>query len=473
MMDLPGRVHAFAQQHQLWTAETPVIAAVSGGGDSVALLLIVHALAGRGHLRLAGVAHLNHQLRGAEAELDAEFVRQLAERLETPFLLDQEDVQTRARRHRQSVEVAGRHARLEFFERLAAAVPSSRIALAHTRSDQAETVLLRLARGAGPRGLAGMAPRTAHRIRPLLDESRDTLRGWLRRHSQTWREDETNADTTIARNLVRVEILPRLARLNSGAEAALSRAARIQGADARFLDELAAREAARLFQSGARAGDVRFSIRALGQLHEALARRVVRLALLRALPGRMPAWDDTEAVLRFQGRRLQIGSITLELFGDSAVLSSREHVAEGREPTEASAVTLALDVPGSATHPDGWWTVDASGPLPQPVVPFLQSTGIPQTAETTRAVVDATSVGRHLTVRGWQPGDRMQPLGLGGRKKLQDVFVDRKVPRDARQQVPIVMDARGQIVWVAGHVLGEPFRVTPGSDAVVVLTLRR
>jgi tRNA(Ile)-lysidine synthase len=87
-------------------------------------------------------------------------------------------------------------------------------------------------------------------------------------------------------------------------------------------------------------------------------------------------------------------------------------------------------------------------------------------------VVDATAVGRHLTIRSWRPGDRVQPLGLSGRKKLQDVFVDRKVPRDERDRVPIVLDASGRIVWVAGHVVGEPFRVTSHSEAVVVLTLR-
>ena len=91
----------------------------------------------------------------------------------------------------------------------------------------------------------------------------------------------------------------------------------------------------------------------------------------------------------------------------------------------------------------------------------------------TQVVLDAAALGRHLIIRGWRPGDRVQPLGLGGRKKLQDVFVDRKVPRDERNLVPVVLDARERIAWVAGHVVGEPFRVTPSSASVVVLTLRR
>jgi len=108
--------------------------------------------------------------------------------------------------------------------------------------------------------------------------------------------------------------------------------------------------------------------------------------------------------------------------------------------------------------------VEADGPMAREAM-------VPSTAN--QVVLDAAALGRHLTIRGWRPGDRVQPLGLGGRKKLQDVFVDRKVPRDERSLVPVVLDARERIAWVAGHVVGEPFRVTPSSASVVVLTLRR
>jgi tRNA(Ile)-lysidine synthase len=125
---------------------------------------------------------------------------------------------------------------------------------------------------------------------------------------------------------------------------------------------------------------------------------------------------------------------------------------------------VVLDVPGRVRHPSGWWTVEADGPMAREAM-------VPSTAN--QVVLDAAALGRHLTIRGWRPGDRVQPLGLGGRKKLQDVFVDRKVPRDERSLVPVVLDARERIAWVAGHVVGEPFRVTPSSASVVVLTLRR
>lgn len=461
-MNLAGRVLAFAERHGLWTAGTPVIAAVSGGADSVALLLILHDLACREHLHLAGVAHLHHHIRGDAADEDAAFVSRLAGRLSLPFELAHDDVPARAQRTGESLEVAGRHARLAFYDRLAAG-GSRALALAHTRSDQAETVLLRLIRGAGSRGLGGMAPRAGHRIRPLLEVGRDELRDWLRARGEVWREDETNEDTTIARNFVRRVLMPQLERLNPAAEGALARAARILATDADLLDRLADAESARLLRVDSTR--VCLDMNELRRLPEALGRRVVRKALLSVDPGRTPGWEDTDAVLRLSSGRLDFGGVRLELFDDLAVLSNRGREDDRRAASDRLPVALTLDVPGAVRHPSGWWELEAHGPMAPPATVQASLHG-------RQVVLDATALGRHLTIRGWQPGDRVQPLGLGGRKKLQDVFVDRKVPRDERPYVPVVVDARGRIAWVAGHVVGEPFRVTPHSEAVVILTLR-
>jgi tRNA(Ile)-lysidine synthase len=460
-MDLAGRVRAFAERYGLWTAHTPVMAAVSGGADSVALVLILHELARQARVPLAGVAHLHHHIRGESAGEDAAFVARLADRLSLPFDLAHDDVPARARRAGVSLEVAGRHARLDYFERLARG--GRILALAHTRSDQAETVLLRLVRGAGPRGLSGMAPRSGHRIRPLLEIGREELRAWLRARGEGWREDETNDDTAIARNFVRRTLMPRLEQLNPAAERALARAARILGPDADLLDHLADVESARLVSL--ETARVSVDMREVRRLPEALGRRVLRAACLAVVPGRTPRWEDTDALLRAREGRLDVGSIRLELIGDLAVLSSRAR-GQGRpaEPLPPPAA-LTLTVPGTVRHPSGWWELEAVGPMAPPASADTSLHG-------TRVVLDAAALGRHLTIRGWRPGDRVQPLGLGGRKKLQDVFVDRKVPRDERALVPVVVDAQERIAWVAGHVIGEPFRVTPRSEAVVVLTLR-
>ena len=214
-MSLAARVQSFAARHELWAPGTRVAAAVSGGSDSVALLFILRELADAGALVLAGLAHLNHHIRGEDADQDAAFCRALADRLGTRADIGHADVPARSRERRESIEVAARHARLELFEGAVNRLGADVIALAHTRRDQAETVLLRLVRGAGPRGLGAMAPRNGHRIRPLLDIPRDELRAYLRDRGETWREDATNDDGSTARNRVRQEVMPRLATIST------------------------------------------------------------------------------------------------------------------------------------------------------------------------------------------------------------------------------------------------------------------
>ena len=468
-MTLSGRVQAYARRFGLWTADTPVVAAVSGGADSVALLLILHELAQAGHVRPTGVAHLHHHIR-VGADEDAAFVEALARRFELPFVLGHADVPGLAASSGESLELAGRKARLAFFERMAADPARSVVALAHTRSDQAETVLLRLARGAGSRGLAGMAPVSGCRVRPLLEIDRVELRDFLRARGQAWREDPTNEDVTIARNRIRHVVIPELARLNPAVEDALARAARILGADGELLDRLADAEAGRLVEASKET--VQLDLAGVRQLPEALGRRVIRRALIEAHSGHTPDWDATDAVLRAGAGQLDLGPVHVELFGGSAVLSSRAPGRQRRATGRPIDAAQTLDVPGTARHPAGWWEVEAAGPA-LPAHPLAYATEHRGSPESTQVVLDARALGRHLTIRAWRAGDRVQPLGLGGRKKLQDVFVDRKVPRDERDRVPVVVDAQGRIAWVAGHVVGEPFRVTPLTTTVVILTLRR
>src|SRR6188472_619890 len=159
---------------------TRVVAAVSGGSDSVALAFVLRDLAARGEIVFAGLAHLHHHIRGAEADADAAFVRALADRLGVAAIVSDADVPAGAAEHGVSIEVAGRHARQQFFRDALTSINAERIAVAHTRDDQAETVILRLARGAGSSGLGAMAPRRDHIIRPLLDATRAELRDYLR-----------------------------------------------------------------------------------------------------------------------------------------------------------------------------------------------------------------------------------------------------------------------------------------------------
>jgi tRNA(Ile)-lysidine synthase len=468
---LVDRVARFAAQHKLWSAETRVVAAVSGGSDSVAMLLVLRALAARGELVLAGLAHLNHHIRGETAEADAAFCRQLAARLEIPAIVGDADVPALAARDGESLEVAGRAARQQFYAEALKSARASRVAVAHTRDDQAETVLLRLTRGAGTNGLGGIAPRRGPLARPVLDATRADLQQYLTAAGEAWREDETNLDRTVPRNLVRHDVLPLLRSINANAVAALARAAELLRVDAELLDTFA--NAAYIQTVLSTDNDnVTVSAEELTKLPAALATRVARYVLETANPGGSYGLVEARALCAFAAGNAAptLPGLRVERFGANAVLVSRActahrvqtlHSAPGGSPDFPE---LRLGIPGTVEAPQGAWAVDAEGPIPVPA-------SIDRGAAI--AIVDARELGDHLIVRLRRPGDRLQPLGAPGRRKVQDVLVDRKVPKDDRDQVPIVTTEKGDIVWVAGQVLADPFRVTPLTSSVVILTLRR
>lgn len=468
-MRLAERVRRYAAQQSLWSAETRVIAAVSGGSDSVGLFVLLQQLAGAGACRLAGLAHLHHQIRGAEADADAQFCRDLAARAGVPAMIGEADVPALARQAGVSLEVAGRDARQRFYAEVLAGEGAACIATAHTRDDQAETVLLRLVRGAGATGLSGMAPRRDHLVRPLLEVSRAELREYLAAAGESWREDATNADRAIPRNRIRHNVLPELRAVNAQADMALARAAGILRTDAAFLDGLANEAAARLVRvrAGGAGEGVAVSVDAveLTRLPLALRRRVALRALETANPSRSYGLEEAEVLCEAAagGAGASLAGLDMERFGADVVLVSRVPEVPRVPVVHAEPFELQLDIPGAVDAPHGRWTLSASGPVPRHEASI----------EAGQVMVDAGTVGRGLIVRPRRPGDRLHPLGAPGRKKVQDLFVDRKIPRDDRDREPIVTDAAGRIVWVAGQVLAAPFRVTPLTTTVVVLTLRR
>ena len=444
-----------------------MVAAVSGGSDSVALFFLLRALAAEGDLQLAGLAHLHHHIRGAAADEDAAFCRALAARAGVAAAIGDADVPALATAERLSVEVAGRRARQQFFVEGLATLGGQRIAVAHTRDDQAETVLLRLVRGAGPAGLAGIAPRRDHLVRPVLELTRTELCDYLESIGESWREDATNEDRAIPRNRIRHDILPLLRGLNPRADAALARTADILRGDNELFDSLA-NDAARRCVRIISGGRVAVAADGLAGLPKALARRVAIVALETANPGQSYGLEGADHICAASRQpekwcSTKVPGVNVERLGADVVLVKRGSVVGGGPPLHG-AFDLALAVPGTVEEPRGGWTLTAEGPM---------SSQRAMTPGADQVVVDARELGSRLIVRQRRPGDRLHPLGAPGRKKVQDVFVDRKVPRDDRDRVPIVTDEMGRIVWVAGQVLAEPFRVTPLTTTVVILTLRR
>jgi len=428
-----------------------VIVAVSGGADSVALLHLLHALAPAWRLALH-VVHVDHGLRSDSAE-DATFVRALGAELGVPVEVARVHVGPG------SVEAAARAARYAALEGWAERVGAARIAVGHTLDDQAETVLMRVLDGAGVRGLAAIPPVRGRVIRPLIDLRRHALRAMLTTAGIAWREDATNRDPKFRRNRIRHELLPVLqASYSTDVVEALARVARLARESVDALDRAAALELDRLTASHAASPRAIILPRSgLAAVPAAVAAEVLRQAAARLgsrAPLRAWAYRGLRRVLApIPPRRpFRLGGLTIEVSGDRIRIG-------GRPPVLTPQM---LSIPGRVEFPEIGCALEAR------LLPAAGYT-VPRVAE--RVAFDAAVVPRELLVRARRRGDRLVAFGAGARR-LKTLLIDAGIPRWDRNRLPIV-EANGQILWVAGVRRAAAGAVTDATREVVEIRLLR
>jgi tRNA(Ile)-lysidine synthase len=454
--DAPGgagpadRPLAVAREGGLVRAGEPLLVLVSGGADSTCLLDVAVRLGAD-----ASALHVDHGLRPDSGE-DAELCRRLCGRLGVP--LEVERVEIAAAHGPGNVQAEAREARYALAERRA----DGDYATAHTASDQAETVLYRLATSPGRRALLGMPARRGRLVRPLLGATRDETRAYCRARGLEWRDDPANEDVRFARARVRHEVLPALRELSPAAERTIAETALTLRDEAEVLDRA-------LDGALDRPAEGPLPLEALRALPAALGRLALRRAAEAAAGAARAAASGADAppaavpVSRRDADRILAlpldGTATVELPGGVRAVSEYGSLRFAAEPDPGPPEPVALPVPGEAAF--GGWRVAAR----------LVDGGAG--AEPGEALLDRSALGGPLTVRAWRAGDRMRPAGLGGTKTLQDLFTDRKVPRAERARVPIV-EAGGEIAWVAGLAVDERFRAGPdASGGAVGLSARR
>ncbi len=446
--------------------EERLLVAVSGGVDSMALLDVLTCLQDRLGL-LLHVAHVHHGLRGKAADRDAAFVVAEAARRGLGASLCRLD--PTERRRGESVEMWARAARYACLDAVAAQMRASRILVAHTLDDQAETVLLHLLRGTGPRGLAGIPPLRHRILRPLLTISRGEIEAYAAARHLAYRTDVSNASDAYLRNRVRHHLLPLLAKeYNPRIVRSLAALAALMREDESALAEQAA---SLLGKAGRETGPtVRLAVEVLRAAPPAAVRRVLQDAFQRARP------EGTRG--RHALTRRHVEALRRLLTHDGVV-----RLPGGTEARRQAAVIRIGPSAGAGPGTPRTNAEVAKPPGEIPVRPGVWTRWLPldcrvrvrrlaagaRAARRTpwREILSRRLLEAPLLLRGWRPGDRFRPLGMSGEKKLQDFFVDAKVPRQERGRIPLLL-AGGRIAWVVGQRVAEDFRFRGNGPACLV-----
>jgi len=453
MQLLRNKVLRFILEHGLFRQGETLVVACSGGADSTALLDILANLHGF-PLKLVA-AHLNHMLRGEESEGDERSVRAAALTYGIQVEISRVDVAALGQERRLSLEEAGREARYGFFREIAIRHSASAIVLGHHRGDQAETVLMRLVRGAGGGGLSGMRPRCGEIVRPLLQLSRDEIEAYLRKAGLIWREDGSNTDTRFMRNRIRHELLPLLETFNPEIIQTLNQSADALAADGEILAELASLAFKRVADS--ESASVRFDLAKLCLEPAPLRKRLYRIAVgsvkgdLKRISFIHLADIESLALSKKPNGELNLpGGIRVVRAYSSLIFTCQKD-----EPFSGMD-ELSIDACGSYSLPcGGLITVRPAGDL--------EGTG------KDALILDPEELPFPWIVRYFHKGDRFRPLGIVGSKKVKDLFIDRKIPLRERARTPILV-CHDEIVWVCGVQPSE--RTQSAAGSVVLPWLR-
>jgi tRNA(Ile)-lysidine synthase len=476
------RVESAIEEQGLLRAGDRVGVAVSGGADSVALLLLSLELRARLGVVLS-VVHFNHKLRGKVSEADARFVEKLALKHGLAFHVGQADVKAKARRDKNNLEDTARRARYEFFTTLVVAERLDKIVVAHTMDDQAETVLAHILRGTGLAGLSGIHPVVEHVVRPLLAVRRAELRAYLRGKKQTWREDVTNCDVTKMRARIRKKLLPILEKQFQPAVVQhLATLAELAREDEAFLGGLVRDCIARCVVRGSGTAKIATSEllhfsgkkdfatenteraeKSLG-ISGRMVRRIVKEIKPRA--GQLGA-EHVRAVLELaergeNGKRLRLpGEVCVLREHDALIFSAAEDKApsSGRK---GDAFERAINLDGKEN--------DVCVPELSCVFRIKVIDWPAKRGETTKSesVLDRDALRSPVMLRNWRPGDRFQPLGHRNAHKLKRLLNRKHIDLKEREAWPVLTSGE-VLVWVRGFPVGAQFAASERTRTGIVI----
>lgn len=437
------------RHHQLLPHDKTVLLAVSGGVDSMVMLQLFAQAGFR-----PGVAHVNFQLRGAAADQDEVFVQTAVARLGWPCHTIRVDTKAYAARHGLSTQMAARNLRYDYFETLCAQHGYGAVATAHHLNDALETLLINLTRGTGLDGLAGLAVKNDHIIRPMLFANRPQIEAWAQAQNITWREDASNASDHYHRNLIRHHVIPVLQQINPALEQGFTHTlARLSGAraiHAAYLEQLRTR----LF---AQTTDDHIEID-WPALKREPSPAVILWELLKPWGFNYVQCAEMTDRPHQPGTTFNTTTHCLTVDRDRLMVSKRGTDDHAHHQPEEIIITQEQQM---VTVGDDRLALNR-----------VDKNRFTLCRDPAVAQLDADKITFPLIWRYWREGDRLMPLGMKQTKKISDLLIDQKIPRPEKAQIR-VLEAGGQIVWVAGVRLADPFKVTPATQTVLTIRWER
>jgi len=473
-MDILSQVRQTIAKCEIFNPGDRVVVGVSGGPDSLCLLHLLHRLQEELGIALH-VAHLHHAIRGEEADEDARFVKGLATSWGLPSTVEKRDVPAYAEREKLAIEQAARQVRYTFLAEVAKRVGASSAAVGHNADDQVETIIMHWLRGAGTAGLRGMRPVQRwplpgidlRLVRPLLEIPREEIEAYCQEHHLSPRFDRSNLDTTYYRNRIRHELLPLLEEYNPNIREVIRRAALIIADDHDYLASQGQKAWVRAVREVEDA--LVFDLKAWKGLHPSLQRQLLRRAIRNLRSDlRNIDWVHIEEARRAVGEKPAGTEVTLprglSLFRSYDTFIIGDMIPLPEMPLIEKEMRIA--VPGRTPLPE-WWLITE----------VLAREGGKEEALSNQnpwqGYLDLDQAGQDLILRGRKPGDRFQPLGMGGQSKpLREFMIDAKIPHHIRDKVPLVVSPQN-IVWVAGYRVDERARVTEKTGRVLKIWFQK
>jgi len=432
----------FIEQNQLFSRNDKILAAVSGGMDSVLMARL---------LKEAGfnfsIAHCNFQLRADEANADQQFVKELAEQLNVPFYTTNFDTGIYAAERKISIQMAARELRYQWFQQISQQNGYDRIALAHHQNDAIETILLNLTRGTGIAGMHGILPKNGNLVRPLLFLTREEIADIIKKEGISYVEDSSNGSAKYARNKLRLEVIPKLKELNPALEDTFGRnLGHFRNLEILLTEKLAEVRKA-LFEQ--HENSIHISIDGIKQLHP---RQFLLFGLLQEYGFNESTVEDIISILdKHPGRMFESETHTI-------VLDRQKLILTGKQDNEIAPVPIDIKDREARFGHYQLNILHDDSPL------IVKDNSMAASVDTEKLIYP-------LAIRSWQQSDFFHPLGMKAKKKLSDFFIGEKVPLNEKKQVPLLVNGNGDIIWIGGYRLDDRYKVTPKTKKVTIFEL--